>query len=78
MTATNAATRSRISDYANAVKRHGRESTEASEARRLLAEQQIADAIERVVAKAPPLSVDQQQRLAQLLRPAPQSEARSA
>jgi hypothetical protein len=38
--------------------------------RRDLAEAKIADYIERVLAEAPPLSLDQRTRLAELLKPA--------
>ena len=54
--------------HAGTVRHHGPDSPQAQNARRELAEAQIATYIERVVAEAPPLTPEQRDRIAAILR----------
>lgn len=53
------------------ARRYGRPAAEVDDAHRALATEQIAAYVEQVVADAPPLTDEQRDRIATLLRPKP-------
>ena len=55
--------------YAQAIRWHGQDSQQAADSRRDLAEAQIEAYIDKILSEAPPLTPEQRNRLAELLRP---------
>ena len=55
---------------ARATRKHGAESVEVIDARRELATAKIAEYVQKIVAAAPPLTDEQRDRLATLMRAA--------
>lgn len=74
MTVDNLPLRRAAMATARNTRRYGADSEEAHESRRVLAEEQIAAAIRRSLADAPPLRNEQIDRLLGLLTPAPAEE----
>lgn len=68
LSATKSSRRGRVAALTRAVRAGERSQSELDDARRALAEAQIHDYVEKILGEAPPLTAEQRERIAALLR----------